>query len=205
MTPKQTYSLYIADDTLSPLSYALIEEIRKENPLIVLDYGAGSGKHCNILQKAGIETICVDISMMNIVRAHAKYELPNLICSDERILKVIKDVDVLFTCSCMDHIEKIDMIIDEFKRIARVVILAETQDTPGEFYFNHDYESYGFKKVRESIEVTCKDSAGSEYLNGEIYSWTSEPPEGDGATYHIWKWVKGQKENGHANDDLCAV
>jgi SAM-dependent methyltransferase len=182
MTPKQVYSKYIADDTLSELSNRLITEITICNPLVVLDFGSGSGKHSNELQKIGIETIGIDISMMNVVRAHSKYDLPAVICADERILKFIHNIDLVFSCSVLDHIEDIGIIIDEFKRMARVVMLAETRDAPGDFYYPHDYENYGFKKLD--------------------YSYVSEPPNGDGATYEIWKWEKGQNESIHINDDL---
>ena len=183
MTPKEAYSKYIADDSLSGLSEMLISEIMNYNPLVVLDFGAGSGKHSNCLQEVGIETIAIDVSMMNVVRAYSKYDLPTVVCSDERVLKFIKDVDLTFTCSVLDHIEDIGIIIDEFKRISKTVILAETQDTPGEFYYSHDYESYGFKKIN--------------------YNYKSYPPEGDGATYEIWIWERGQFENLNGHDDLC--
>jgi predicted TPR repeat methyltransferase len=189
MTPKQAYSKYIADDTLSELSTYLIGNMLGIDAHSYLDFGMGSGKHAMELHEIEKEVIGIDISMMNVVRAHSKYDLPIVICSDERILKYIKNCDVVFTCSVLDHIEDISAIIDDFKRIAnKAIFLAETQDTPGEFYFAHDYESYGFEKVK---------------LGDSDYEYRSEPPDGDGATYHIYKWVKGQKENGHANDDLC--
>jgi ubiquinone/menaquinone biosynthesis C-methylase UbiE len=182
MTAKDYYKSYIADDGISQLSERLIDTIVSHNPIVVLDYGSGSGKHCNILRNKGIYTISTDVSMMNVVRAYSKYDLPNVICSYESILKFFVGIDLVFTCSVLDHIENISMIIDEFKRIGKVVILAETKDVPGDLYFSHDYENYGFTKLD--------------------FEYVSEKPEGDGATYHIWKWVKGQKENMHSQDDL---
>ncbi len=168
MTSHQFYFNYRADDTLSPLSYQLTEEICQEEPNHVLDFGCGSGKHINVLNLRGICTIGIDISFINIIRAHAKYELPCLICSDETYLRNLSNVDVVFTCSVLDHIEDIDGIIGEFKRIAnKSVILAETNDSPSEFYFPHDYESYGFEKLD--------------------FEWESD---GDGAKYSMWKWRK---------------
>lgn len=182
MTARETYSLYLADDTLSSLSDNLIDEILSYNPLHTLDFGSGSGKHSNILNLRGIVTLALDISMMNIVRSHSKYDLPFVACCDETYLGHVRYVDVVFTCSVLDHIKEIDTIIEHFKRIAnKAVILAETNDKPSEFYFSHDYESYGFVKTD--------------------YSYVSEPPNGDGATYSIWKWEKRVQVD-EANDDL---
>jgi ubiquinone/menaquinone biosynthesis C-methylase UbiE len=180
MTPKQSYSLYIADDTLSPLSTNLLEEITKYSPVHVLDFGMGSGKHIDILNKLGICTIGIDISMMNVVRAHAKYDLPFIACGDETYLRNLCNADVVFTCSVLDHIENIDGIIGEFKRIAnKAVILAETNDMPGEFYYPHDYKSYGFKELD--------------------FTWVSG---GDLATYHIYKWDRSNFVDKGPSDDL---
>lgn len=119
--------------------------------------------------------------MMNIIRAKAKYELPCLVCSDETYLRNLVNIDVVFTCSVLDHIELVEEIIGEFKRICnKAVLLAETNDIPEKFYYPHNYESYGFKKLH--------------------FEWKSD---GDGATYSIWKWIKGSDEVLKVNDDLA--
>lgn len=182
MTAKEYYKSYIADDSLSELSHELISIIERYSPIHVLDFGAGSGKHSSILHKKGISTIAIDVSMMNVVRAHAKYDLPFVACGDETYLRNLANVDIVFTCSVLDHIETVSGIIGEFKRIAnKAVILAETQDIPGELYYNHDYAAYGFKKVKQWFKME----------------------QGDGATYYIWKWEKGQNEIIKNGDDLA--
>lgn len=184
MTAAQQYRTYISDDTLSPLSDRLIEEILNENPLHVLDFGSGSGKHCNILNRKGIVTIAIDISMMNTVRAHSKYDLPFVACTDQSYLGHFCNVDVVTTCSVLDHIEDIEQIISHFKRIAnKSIIIAETNDVPSELYYPHDYEGYGFRAIN--------------------FKWESTLPEGDGATYHLWKWTKWGDEMSVPNDDLA--
>lgn len=183
MTAANYYRAYLADDTISPLSDMLLAEIIRESPLHVLDFGSGSGKHSNFLNKKGIVTIAIDISMMNVVRSHSKYDLPFVACGDESYLGHLCNIDVVTTCSVLDHIENIEKIIDQFKRICnKSIIIAETKDVVGDLYFSHDYEKHGFKKVG--------------------FRWTSNQPEGDGATYYIWKWTKGQNEVLTINDDL---
>lgn len=167
MTAREYYRSYQADDSLSPLSDKLIEEIMSYNPANALDFGCGSGKHMNVLRSLGVTTAGVDISMMNIVRAYGKYELPCLLYGNEEYLRNLRNFDVVFTCSVLDHIQDITHIIEDFKRIAwKSVILAETNDSPAEHYYPHVYENYGFEKGK--------------------FSWTGE----DGAVYHIWRWNK---------------
>lgn len=174
MTPKQYYKNYQADDNLSRLSDELIDIIINEQPVHAFDFGCGSGKHLDILNRYGISTIGMDISFMNVMRAKAKYDLPCIICSDERYLRNLINCDVVFTCSVLDHIEDIDGIIRNLKRIAnKSIILAETRDVCGEYYFSHDYESFGFLP--------------HEIIPGLEFTWKS--PD-DNAIYKIWKWNK---------------
>ena len=189
MTASQYYKSYIADDTISPLSDQLIQTIRNYKPMHALDFGSGSGKHSNILNRHGIVTLAIDISMMNTVRAHAKYDLPFVVCGNESYLGHFTNIDVVFTCSVLDHIKDVHGIVRQFQRIAnKAVILAETQDSPDEFYYNHDYERFGFKKITASVDID--------------FRWRSEPPEGDGATYHIWVWTPENEKMYSVNDDL---
>lgn len=171
MTPKQYYSTYQADDKLSDLSRELLQQVLACDPTHVLDFGCGTGKHLAPLAAVDICTIGVDISPMNVYKAIHKYDLPCIICSDETYLRNICNVDVVMTCSVLDHVEDIDTIIDEFKRIAnKAVILAETNDVPlvgGQYYYPHDYEAMGFIKLP--------------------FEWQS--PE-DAALYNLYKWEK---------------
>ncbi len=167
MTPKEYYKSYQADDKLSNLSRELLNEIMYYEPVHVLDFGCGTGKHLSPLNAAEICTIGIDISPMNVYKAIHKYDLPCVICSDETYLRNLCNVDVVFTCSLLDHIEDITAIIEEFKRIAnKAVILAETNSIHVNHYFQHDYEELGFEKT--------------------AFGWIGD----DQATYHIWKWNK---------------
>jgi ubiquinone/menaquinone biosynthesis C-methylase UbiE len=167
MTPKEYYKSYQADDFLSELSRELIAEIMKYDPVHVLEFGCGTGKHLSVLNSVGICTIGIDISPMNIYKAIHKYDLPFVACGDESYLRNLCNCDVVITCSVLDHIESVYDIIEEFKRIAnKAVILAETDSLTGNHYFSHLYNSYGFTKTN------------FQYI-GE-----------DGGTYGIWIWTK---------------
>jgi ubiquinone/menaquinone biosynthesis C-methylase UbiE len=168
MLTKDYYRSYIADDNFSDLSKALVSEVYQFNPVHVLEFGCGTGKHLNTCETLGICTIGIDISPMNVQKAIHKYDLPCVICADETYLRHLCNIDCVFTCSVLDHIEDIDAIIAEFKRIAnKAVVLAETNDRINEHYYPHVYEAYGFKKLD--------------------YSWLSD---GDGANYSIWIWER---------------
>lgn len=163
--PKAFYKNYIADDNLSDLSYELYRLITELNPKHVFELGCGSGKNLKAFHSQGIVTCGLDISPMNIIRSHARNDLPFVIIGDDSNLGHLANFDVAFTCSVLDHIENIDKIIEELKRIAKTVFLAEaTLHNPELFYWNHDYESYGFVKAN--------------------YEWIGQ----DQSTYHIWKY-----------------
>lgn len=165
---KEFYKSYLADDNIGFISEYLLVKIKEENPNHVLEFGCGSGKNLDRLNKELIPTIGIDISLMNVMKAKLKYDLPCVICSDETYLRNMCNVDTVFTVSVLDHIEEIDEIILEFKRIAnKSVFLAETNDLVFDHYFKHDYESFGFEKIPD-------------------FEWKGE----DGASYYIWKWVK---------------
>jgi ubiquinone/menaquinone biosynthesis C-methylase UbiE len=166
MKAKRFYEDYLADNELSPLSEELIKLIKKEKPVAILEFGAGTGKHLAQFPN-NVKTLGVDVSLINIIHANVKNKQNYFALGDEDFLTRLYNFDVVFTCSVLDHIEDVNYIIHEFKRIAKVVFLAETNDTPAPLYFPHKYESYGFKKLD--------------------FEWKST---GDGATYNIWKYVR---------------
>lgn len=169
MNPKEFYKTYLADDTLSELSKRLFVEIMSScKPQHILEFGCGTGKNLAAFHSAGINTIGLDISYINVSTAKLKHNIPCVICADETYLRNFANVDVVFTMSVLDHIEHVDDIISEFKRIANeLVFLAETNDIVSQFYYKHDYESMGFKKI-PNFEYTGQD----------------------GAKYYIWYWDK---------------
>jgi len=163
MTPENFYKNYSADDNMSDLSYKLYELITELKPMHVFEFGCGSGKNLVAFDMQKIVTCGLDISSMNVIRSNIKNELPFVIIGNQYHLGHLANFDVAFTCSVLDHIEDIDQIIIDLKRIAKTVFLAETNDVPSKFYFPHNYESYGFTKID--------------------FEWTGQ----DGAKYFIWK------------------
>lgn len=176
---KEYYKGYVADGQISPIGEEMIQLIRKDRCVHAFEFGAGNGKHIRRLNYFGIDGFGMDVSLINCVRAAAK-DTP-MFFGDENYLRHMVNCDAVFTVSVLDHIEEIDGIIGELKRIAnKVVYLLETNDVPGEFYYPHNYENYGFKLLSND--------------------WTSD---GDGARYQLWRWYKGQTENMNINDDLA--
>jgi 2-polyprenyl-3-methyl-5-hydroxy-6-metoxy-1,4-benzoquinol methylase len=190
-TTKEYYSTYRADDKLSELNLELIREVLKFDPVHVLELGCGTGKNLAPLNAAGICTIGIDISPMNIYKAIHKYDLPCVICSDETYLRNLCNVDVVFTVSVLDHIENVYDIIEEFKRIAnKAVILAETQMNVGDHYFSHLYNSYGFTPT--SFQYVGED--GATY---GIWIWTKEISVSNNSISLTNERTNGHKTNGH--------
>jgi 2-polyprenyl-3-methyl-5-hydroxy-6-metoxy-1,4-benzoquinol methylase len=135
-----------AKDKINELNLKLIDLVKSYDPQSVLDFGCGTGKNLALLPDK-ITRFGIDISPANVKVAVDKHKL-NVYWADESLLNHLTNFDVCFTCSVLDHIEDAYPVIQQLKRIANTaVIIAETNDQVGEFYFPHDYELYGFTKV----------------------------------------------------------
>lgn len=155
MEAKSFYLTYQANDRIYEIDDTLVRLVLAEHPRSVLDFGTGTGKNLRLLlnlhdkTKEPINVCGIDVSFLNIIYAKAKNDIPFVICGDEYFLCRLTEFDVIMTCSVLCHIEDIDRIIEDFKTIARKsIIIAETNDIVGEFYYPHDYESYGFKDLK---------------------------------------------------------
>lgn len=174
---KVFYYNYLADDKLSEINNKLISLINEVNPGHVFEFGSGTSKN---LKRFDCVTCGLDISPINLLTAHLRNERQFLILGNEYHLGHLCGFDVVFTCSVLDHIEDIQRIIREFKRIGKTIFLAETNDVPAPHYFPHDYESHGFQKIPD-------------------FTWAGE----DGANYFIWKWSSTTDvKTDYVNDDL---
>ncbi len=168
MHPKSFYHNYQAADELFEIDFMIAEDIVNQNPGCVLDFGCGTGKNLVHLRSLipKLATCGIDMSFLNIIHARAKHNLPMLIIGDEYHLCRLREFDVVFTVSVLCHIQDITKIIEDMKRIAlKSILIAETNDVVGEFYFPHDYESFGF--VDTGREVMSGNDA-----NYKIYKWT---------------------------------
>lgn len=177
MHPKEFYSNYLADNELCNLNFNLILEVLKENPNHVLEFGMGTGKNLRLIldrqylvARSNISVSGIDISLQGVLHSQIKNGIEHVSIGNENHLRHYCNYDVVITCSVLDHIEEIDGIIEEFKRIAnKAVILAEcTEADVQRYYYAHDFEKYGFVKLE-----------GTKYFS-----------ESDGHTYHIYKWTK---------------
>lgn len=170
MHPKSFYITYQANNEMFEVDEILIAEVLKVKPFSVLDFGTGTGKNIRTIREINpAVVVCgIDLSFLNIVHARAKNDIPFLIIGDESHLCRLCNFDVVMTCSVLCHIQDITDIIEEFKRIAQYsIIIAETTDEVGEFYYAHDYIALGFEDL--------------------ALNWYSEENK---ATYKIYKWNK---------------
>lgn len=176
---KEHYRTYEASNEILRPHYFLADQILSFKPYSVFEFGCGTGKNLKLIQKiSGIEQIYgVDLSPSNIFFARENNKLDHCLVGDENALEHIESnsFDVVFTCSVLDHIHEISQIIQQFERIARKgIVLFETNDLIEQFYYAHNYESFGFRKLN--------------------YSYVSnEAQDGDGATYEIWIYNKGKQ------------
>ena len=182
---KQYYETYLADDNLSDLNKDLVEEVLKEKPMHVFEYGAGTGKNLRYIQKLDktISVTGIDVSKINYIYAVVRNEIPHFAIGDESALRHYCNFDVVITCSVLDHIEEIRGIIAELKRIAnKAVIIAECiEQDHDNYYYKHDYTRWGFVKIMGLDRVS----------------------EGDGKMYSVYKWKKyGENSSKGVNDDM---
>jgi trans-aconitate methyltransferase len=182
MDAKEYFSKhFLADDKVRDLNHILVDEILKYKPESVFEFGCGQGKNLDLLkhkkQWCPAYVHGYDISHAALTEAIKKGRLYTRWGSEDQLQFIpSKNYDVSFTCSVLDHIEHeitVDHIIADLKRISKnAVILLETQSNiPENYYYIHDYESYGFTKIRDCISRPEDD--------------------GDGLLYSIWKWESG--------------
>lgn len=174
MDAKTFYKRYQADNGIVIFNKRLAEEILKFKPNHVFEFGCGTGKNLTLLQKHRTEMPVsgMDISMINVINSYVKNDIKSVMIGDESYLRHLCNYDIVFTCSVLDHIENIDGIIAEFKRICNTaIVIAECIDhDPSNLYWMHDYESMGFQLI-----------TNSEYYSGD-----------DGRIYKMWQWIKSQ-------------
>jgi trans-aconitate methyltransferase len=153
--PKDFYKNYQADNTLDKIDFELANQIIKLNPETIFEFGCGSGKNLMLVKKSIFDVITYgcDISILNVIQSHLA-GVDCVIRGDERYLPQSK-FDVCFTCSVLDHIPhgNINQVIGNLISMSnKAVIIAETNDLEGDFYYAHNFESYGFEKISDSFK-----------------------------------------------------
>jgi SAM-dependent methyltransferase len=151
----------------APMREELMRQIISEKPVAVFEFGCGRGENLEYLKPfvqllRGID-INGDEVRIAVDRGIKVFE------GDEGMMGVFasKSFDISFTVGVMDHLEEANFqrAVNYMKDITKFTILClETNETPGEYYYPHDYESLGFKWGKK---------------------FRSE--KGDGAEYAIWR------------------
>jgi len=160
MSPKEFYKNYQADNVLDDIDFKLIEVLLDFNPCSAFEFGCGSGKNLKLLKdksKIEVDTCGLDISVINVFQSHCN-GVDSVIRGDERHFPLRK-FDVTFTCSVLDHVEDITNIIGNLQEMTnKAIVVAETNSFNENFYYQHDYESFGFEKI--DYEYISKDDKG---------------------------------------------
>ena len=142
---KQYYSLHnIQDEVIRDVNKRVVKEIIKFEPKSVFEFGCNNGKNLTLLPKS-VTHLGIDINKA-VIHKYRKTGL-NLLCGDESLLTNMGDnsYDVTFTCSVLNHIEKIDDIVKELKRIAKKgLVCVECNHEKHWRWFRHNYEKLGF-------------------------------------------------------------
>lgn len=177
---KEYYQTYRADNSLGDLNKRVIDIIAS-NPEYqrIFEFGCGTGKNLAPLHALQKVTFGLDISPLNVMASHFTNGLPYVMLGDEYFLGHLYKFDLAFTVSVLDHIEDVESIINNLKRMSQTVILAESDHhDPSIYYWNHDYKAHNFKKMD--------------------FTWSGN----DGFNYNIWVWGKGDLQNMGIDDDL---
>lgn len=173
---KDYYREYQASNEILRPHYFLADTIMHFKPKSVFEFGCGTGKNLKLLKTRDpfLNVEGIDVSWRNIDYAHRQNNVNFCRLGDEESLKHIesKSIDVIFTCSVLDHIEDINNILEEFGRIAKkAIVLFETNDKSKrypDFYYPHDY-----------VRLGTMTKMNYEYVSNEA-------PDADGCTYGIW-------------------
>ena len=156
------------------MNNAIAEFIAAQNPRNVFEFGCHDGRNLALLQALNHNITCsgIDINPRAIANGIRKWKSLFLFCGDESRLKENPNLayDVVFTSSVLCHIEQPKEIISDLVRMAkRGVLLCETQEIKGKYYWAHDYRSMGFKLFKSMKSVP--------------------EPQGNGALYDFW-WLQ---------------
>jgi len=139
---KDNYHVQAEISKLNLLTYGFISSYEPES---VFEFGCNMGRHLNQLRDLfKCHVFGIDINENSIRSGNKLFGFENLI-KDETYLKEIptNSYDIVFTNSVLCHIEEIDDIVKELRRIARTaVVVCETRLKKGEHWYNHGYNGF---------------------------------------------------------------
>lgn len=136
---------------MSPINKRTYEFIDSLDIKTVFEFGCNIGRHLLKFRKMGIKPFGIDINATSIFYARFLHKLENVDVADELSLKDIPDnsFDLVFTNSVLCHIEHIDDILKDLKRISKKhLIMVEAIKKQGIHWWEHKYpgERIFFKK-----------------------------------------------------------
>lgn len=138
-----TYQIQLNHSDLNSIMYGFIAA---QKPKSIFEFGCNAGRHLKRLEDLlGVETFGIDINIKS-VRLAKKNNL-NIKLGDEKYLPKVGEYDIVLTNSVLCHIHNIDEIVNELKRIGKMVVIVETNSKNQKYYFKHDYEAMGFTPV----------------------------------------------------------
>lgn len=170
---KDYYRNYVTSNSTFGVHDILVKTILDFKPNSVFEFGCGSGKNLKLVQKTSKKQVKIegiDISPKNIENTLKLNNILDCYVGDENTLACYKEkcFDVTFTCSVLDHIKDVDKIISNLIKMSKKgTVLLETNSVVGDYYYPHNYESYGFTKLDYKYHST-------------------EAVDADGAVYEIW-------------------
>lgn len=110
--------------------YELAEFILKMKPKSVLEFGCSSGRNLGVIKSLAahpIKLMGIDMNVPAIAAGNRMFPDINLTVGDERELRNYEpnSVDVVFTCSVLDHIPTPDWrtVYDQLVQIARIAVV----------------------------------------------------------------------------------
>lgn len=169
---KMFYQEFDAGSTIHMINEYVLRRVVLHCPKNALEFGCNNGKNIQRLKDLWpyVDIVGIDVSRNAVQKAISKGLCVGL--GDELFFNDKADdiFDMIFTISVLCHIPDIDNLITQMQRCSKRIIIAETNERLGRFYFSHDYKKYGFVSVME------------------IYAPPN--PVGNGALYHIMEWSR---------------
>lgn len=127
---------------MSPINKKTYEFIKSLEIKTAFEFGCNTGRHLLKFRKMGIKSFGIDINSTSIFYARFLNKLENVEVADELSFKNIPDnsFDMVFTNSVLCHIEYIDDILKNLKRISKKhLIMVEAIKRQGTHWWPHNY------------------------------------------------------------------
>ncbi|MBV1952563.1 MAG: class I SAM-dependent methyltransferase [Cycloclasticus sp.] len=168
---ERTVKKYYKDEyhpqyNLSRSNILLYAEIFKLKDVeTIFEFGCNIGRHLNRLNNFGFDSFGMDINEKWIKEAKKNGLLAHVGNENDLQKLVMNSVDLVFTNSVLCHMpaKEAEVAINELKRIARrYVIFFECVTKDEKFWWVHDYEKHGFKRVLSS-DSHLKGKNGATY------------------------------------------